>query len=68
MTKPTGSGYLRSHARAKNLASPKRQSAESSMDRLINAEIAKVVVRDADQGQAFRDAQAKSPREAGSLT
>lgn len=43
------------HARA---TPPSPRQAESALDRLANAVIDTMAVRDADQGQAFRDAQA----------
>lgn len=46
----------RPHTRATNPPSPRQ--AESALDRLANAVIDTMAVRDADQGQAFRDAQA----------
>jgi hypothetical protein len=52
-------GYLRSHTRAAN------KPAESPLDRLANAVIDTMAVRDADQGQAFRDAQAVAVQPAG---
>jgi hypothetical protein len=62
MTKSTGTGYLRTHTRATN---PSPRQAESALDRLASAVIGKVVAKDADQGQAFRDAQAVVVQPAG---
>jgi hypothetical protein len=44
------------HTRATNPPSPRQ--AESSLDRLANAVVGKIAAGHADQGQAFRDAQA----------
>jgi hypothetical protein len=51
------------HTRATNPPSPRQ--AESSLDRLANAVIDTMAVRDADQGQALRDAQAVAVQPAG---
>jgi hypothetical protein len=44
--------------RAENTPTPR--PAESAIDRLANAFIDREVAKDADQGQAFREAQAKT--------
>jgi hypothetical protein len=51
------------HTRATN--PPSLRQAESALYRLANAVIDTMAVRDADQGQAFRNAQAVTVQPAG---